>query len=619
MKKSYSQIRNFVTDELTRGFIAPVVMVVTVSVGLGFALLLWLTQIQNDLQMEQQSKLAERAVATRQSSISENLTGYAYWSDTVKKTVFELDPEWADNNIGKFVYDNYGYQRSFVVRADGQTIYSNHIDKNNKDDAKTLIGAEFTSFLRTLNKMPPTKDSRYVQFAEINKAPVLLAAAPIVPDPGDFTIINKQKEYATHYLIFIEEVDQSFLDHIKQDYGLTDFRFVKGGDYKIPLKTQNGRITGGFTWLPSRSGDTVFYQALPLLMLLGLIASAGGLYIVKRGKHALVSAAENGALLAEADRDARITLEETIAQIKADNDRLNKNAEKERQRSQEAVADLRILASREFQDGTAEALHRLNDSAVALDQAAEDMRQSSAAALKEAQIVGMAVTAAVDHIDAVSPATEELVDLITQSKIEASAAHDAMSSSRVQIGKSVEQIELLSDAVDQIESLATNIAEIAGQTNLLALNATIEAARAGEAGRGFSVVANEVKSLATMTADLAGQVANHTSLLQNRNLSSLAAIRDLAGIASGTMDAVTKINEASTAQESAVALVDKRVQSAAYESAAISGAIHSVFNTAEKSDGAATRVANVAIQVKTRAAELEKQVAAFMERLAKAA
>jgi methyl-accepting chemotaxis protein len=298
---------------------------------------------------------------------------------------------------------------------------------------------------------------------------------------------------------------------------------------------------------------------------------------------------------------------------------LNLNAENDRRRSEDAVADVRTLASRQFEDGAAEALLRLRSAADALDEAADGMRQSSAAALKEAQFVSKAVNAAVDHIDAVSPATGELVDLIAKSKTEASAALDAMQSSRTQIGKSVEQMELLSDAIDQIGSLAISITEIAGQTNLLALNATIEAARAGEAGRGFSVVANEVKSLAAMTADLAGQVASHTSLLQSRNLASLSAVRDLAGVASGTMDAVIKIDEASTSQELAVALVDERVQAAALESAAISHAIQSVSKTAEESDDAASRVAGVAAQVKARAAELEKEVAAFTRRLANAA
>jgi methyl-accepting chemotaxis protein len=619
MKIFFCRLQVFIADELTRGFIAPVVAVVTLSVGLGFALLLWLTQTQNDLQMVQQSKQAERAIAARKNNVSENLKGYAYWSDTVKKTIFELDTDWSDNNIGRFVYDNYGYQRSFVVRADGVTIYSSHLDKRSNDSARALIGTDFNSLLRTLNRMPPTKDSHYSGAAEINGTPALIAAAPIIPDPGDTAVIQNLKAYPTHYLIFIEELSPDFLTQIQRDYGLIAFHFVNHNVSKAPLKTQSGRVIGGFTWKPLRSGDTVFYQALPLLVLLGLIASAGGLYIIRRGKQALVSAEQSGALLAEADRDARITLEETIAQVKADNNRLNKNAEIERQRSHDAMADIRTLASLQFRDSTAEALLRLHNAAGALNQAADDMRQSSSAALKEVHVVGKAVTAAVGYIDAVSPATGELVVLIAKSKVEASAAHDAMFSSRIQIDKSVEQMELLSDAVDQIDSLATSIAEIAGQTNLLALNATIEAARAGEAGRGFSVVANEVKSLATMTAGLAGQVADHTGLLQSRNLASLSAIRALAGIASETMDAVTKINEASMAQESAVSLVDDRVQAAAIESAAISNAIHSVSNTAEKSDGAATRVADVATQVKSRAAELEKEVAAFIDRLAKAA
>jgi methyl-accepting chemotaxis protein len=619
MKAFVSRVRHFLNDELMRGFVAPVLAVVLLLVGLGFALLLWLTQAQNALQLDQQKMLAQRAIASRQAAISDNLIGYSYWSDAVKNVIFDFDAEWADNNLGPFVYENYKYERTFVVKNDGQTIYSSHLNDRVSEDARAMIGPELDHILATLNKMPPTKDTKISVFSSIHNMPVMLSIGLIVADPNDTESQQRAKGYAQHYVIFIDEINPQLLGQIERDYTLAKLRFVKGDGVLVPIKRNSGATLGGLAWQPIRSGDTVFYQALPLLILLGLMALAGGFYVIARGRRALLAVAETGDLLIEADREARATLVETIAQIKADNNRLNLNAENDRRRSEDAVADVRTLASRQFEDGAAEALLRLRSAADALDEAADGMRQSSAAALKEAQFVSKAVNAAVDHIDAVSPATGELVDLIAKSKTEASAALDAMQSSRTQIGKSVEQMELLSDAIDQIGSLAISITEIAGQTNLLALNATIEAARAGEAGRGFSVVANEVKSLAAMTADLAGQVASHTSLLQSRNLASLSAVRDLAGVASGTMDAVIKIDEASTSQELAVALVDERVQAAALESAAISHAIQSVSKTAEESDDAASRVAGVAAQVKARAAELEKEVAAFTRRLANAA
>jgi methyl-accepting chemotaxis protein len=619
MSVFFSRIRHYLNDELMRGFIAPVFGVVFLSVGLGFALLLWLTQSQNSLQLNQQQILAERAIAARKASISDNLKGYSYWSDTVNKVVIKLDDNWADLNIGPFIYDNYGYERSFVVRSDGHTIYSSHLNKHNNDDALRLIGSEMKVLLAKVKTMPVNKNTRIVTLARIEKTPVMIGMAAIIPDPADSATAERAKNLPPHYLVFVDEINADFLAQIVKDYGLANLHFSAGSGTLLPLKSNSGKPLGGLIWEPSRSGDTVFYQALPLLMLLGLIALSGGLYIIARGRIALLAVSQTGALLVEADRDARITLEETIAQVKLDNARLNHNADKERSRSEEAVADIRTLAARQFRDGTAEALSRLHSAAEALDHAADDMRTSSAAALSEAQIAGKAVNAAVDHIEAVSPATGELVHLIATSKDEASAARAAVFSSTDQIGNSVEQMELLSAAINQIDSLAASITEIAGQTNLLALNATIEAARAGEAGRGFSVVAAEVKSLAALSADLAGQVANHTRLLQERNFASLAAIRNVAKAADGTIDAVAKIDEAATAQETAVGLVDKRVNAAAQESASISQAIESVAKTAEKSDGAATRIAGVAAQVKARAAELEKEVAAFMERLEKAA
>ncbi len=73
--------------------------------------------------------------------------------------------------------------------------------------------------------------------------------------------------------------------------------------------------------------------------------------------------------------------------------------------------------------------------------------------------------------------------------------------------------------VHQITEIITSVAQ---RTNLLSLNASIEAARAGEAGRGFSVVADEIRKL----SESAGRSADEISTLMHEIQADTAMVAD---------------------------------------------------------------------------------------------
>ena len=81
------------------------------------------------------------------------------------------------------------------------------------------------------------------------------------------------------------------------------------------------------------------------------------------------------------------------------------------------------------------------------------------------------------------------------------------------------ELEAKTRHVHQITEIITSVAH---RTNLLSLNASIEAARAGEAGRGFSVVADEIRKL----SESAGHSANEISQLMHEIQADTAMVAD---------------------------------------------------------------------------------------------
>lgn len=88
----------------------------------------------------------------------------------------------------------------------------------------------------------------------------------------------------------------------------------------------------------------------------------------------------------------------------------------------------------------------------------------------------------------------------------------------------LQRIRSLAGFIDELKQMAKEVARIAEQTNLIALNAAIEAARAGEAGRGFAVVADEVRKLSNLSGETGKQIGAKVEQVSSAIQTALVAV-----------------------------------------------------------------------------------------------
>ncbi|WP_407211613.1 CHASE4 domain-containing protein [Enterobacter kobei] len=119
--------------------------VVTLLIAIFAAAIISLLIIKNNVNEISDSHddfLLRKALDTRQESIRSHLKDYAEWGDAYKHLHQNVDMHWAwdKQNLGKSLYDNFGYEGVFVLSPEGATRYSVISGKRIPEDLERWLG-----------------------------------------------------------------------------------------------------------------------------------------------------------------------------------------------------------------------------------------------------------------------------------------------------------------------------------------------------------------------------------------------------------------------------------------------------------------------------------------------
>ena len=276
------------------------------------------------------------------------------------------------------------------------------------------------------------------------------------------------------------------------------------------------------------------------------------------GKHDIVVPdAARSDELGDMARAVLVFRESAVAKLAADQDRQEAMAGIGRALHRLSEADLtmrltdvpesfKTLAS-DFNN----AVSRLSDVMGSVRESVDGIKQNSSEISQASDDLSVRSERQAASLQVTVGAMEEITDTIRKGAATADGANRAMADARGEAEQGGKIVRKAVDAMNGIEKASNEIAEIisvidgiAFQTNLLALNAGVEAARAGDAGRGFAVVASEVRALAQRSADAAKDVKTRILSATEHVTAGVALVGETGNALNRIIDKVASVSEA---------------------------------------------------------------------------
>ena len=135
-------------------FVYPLCAALAAAGVIMVTLLIWLT-VQSDRQEAvRETELAKLVISNRLDFMVRNQSDYATWDDAVAKLVLTMDRDWANDNIGPYLFHTQGYEHSFVIDAHDRTIYASDRDHQAKLDPFALMGPALRKAIAELRAKP---------------------------------------------------------------------------------------------------------------------------------------------------------------------------------------------------------------------------------------------------------------------------------------------------------------------------------------------------------------------------------------------------------------------------------------------------------------------------------
>jgi diguanylate cyclase (GGDEF)-like protein/PAS domain S-box-containing protein len=263
--------------------IVPIAALVAVAMGVVVTFVWFSARSQDQIALRQSVEAVQSAIARHGAQVGRVAKDYSWWNDAVRNLVLEFDPEWADLSIGFYVFENHGYEMSFVVDGRDQTTYASTEDRRIVADAFDELRHGLPELIAEARSAPLDKPEPAYGLLRSAAGDVLLVGlSTITPEQSaDFDL----PEGPRSVLIYIKRINDDFLAMVAESLPLENLRLQSGapveGEAVLPLVAPDGSQLGALVWHPHQPG-TEFLRAVTPALAVAIVVIAAFTYAVLR-------------------------------------------------------------------------------------------------------------------------------------------------------------------------------------------------------------------------------------------------------------------------------------------------------------------------------------------------
>ncbi len=313
--------------------------------------------------------------------------------------------------------------------------------------------------------------------------------------------------------------------------------------------------------------------------------------------------------------NAQSELENAIAQVRAENEKLLSDALNRQAENSEIERAMVAKLAGNLENQVAGLLAESGVAARQMKLEATAMSSSSNGVQKDATAAAHAADDIRKAVESVAPAVESVSRQLSEYTKSLSDAEGLATDAIARVDAANRRIGEFNTATQRAGSMLELITNVAHKTNMLALNASIEAARVGEAGMGFMVVAEEVKSLAQSTRNAAQEISAQIASMEGANLAVTSAFEQVLEVVNTLASRSINVASGMGNQAEAITEVELAISAASSELSTLMYSINSADNSAGAAIIRSNEVLSASENVSANFDQLDQTVRDFLSNI----
>jgi diguanylate cyclase (GGDEF)-like protein/PAS domain S-box-containing protein len=262
--------------KLLHHVILPIALLVALSMAAVVAFIWFSARTQDEVALQQSVETVRDAIGRQLDKIGLAAKDYTWWDEAVANLDVALNEDWADNNVGFYIYHVHGYELSLVIDRADQTIYEQLDGERQPDlDAFEMLTPELRVLVERARDTSIEEPEPATGLLPFGDGLMLVGASAVTPqEPGEVPIDARRV-----VLVYGKKLTEELLDSIAEPLPLNGLRLIPPGAAvftaaSLPLLAPDGKLLGQLVWQPHEPGQAFLSAITPALAIAILVIAA---------------------------------------------------------------------------------------------------------------------------------------------------------------------------------------------------------------------------------------------------------------------------------------------------------------------------------------------------------